>query len=47
MSEESSEQEGNANEAAMRRQWMTERQQMMLAARKAVNGETAKSLPSF
>ena len=41
MSEESSEQEGNANEAAMRRQWMTERQQMMLAARKAVHGSGA------
>jgi len=41
MSEESSEQEGNANEAATRRQWMTERQQMMLAARKAVHGSGA------
>lgn len=38
---ESSEQEGSLNEAVMRQQWMTERQQMMVKARKAVHGSGA------
>lgn len=38
---ESSGQEGSSNEAAMRQQWMTERQQMMVEARKKVHGSGA------
>lgn len=38
---ESSEQEGSSNEAVMRQQWMTERQQMIVKARKAVHGSGA------
>lgn len=38
---ESSEQEGGGDEVAMRQQWMTERQQMLLKARKAVHGSGA------
>ena len=41
MSEESSEQEGSSNEAVMRQQWMTERQQAMVEARKRVHGSGA------
>lgn len=36
--ETGSQEEGGGNEAAMRRQWMTERQQAMLEARKKVHG---------
>lgn len=38
---ESSGQEGSSDEAAMRQQWMTERQQAMVKARKAVHGSGA------
>ena len=41
MSEESSEQEGSSNEAVMRQQWMTERQQAMVEARKRAHGSGA------